>query len=134
MYRNRVYKIGVFFIIFGTLLSPISYLILGVIEKGRVTEIVSEHEGISILPSSTYPRIEYQYNNKAYTILGEENQIFLVGDEVKVVFYKRNPQKAKVYTFWGLFIDTIIQMPIGLLIWWAFFKSYPKMFESHSPQ
>lgn len=128
MQRKKVYRIGIAVIIFATLQSPLSYLIFGKIQKGRVVETIYEHSGLSIFPFSTFPKIEYRYNNKSYTVIGEENQVFLVGDEVKVIFYTWSPQKAKVYTFWGLFINTIIQMPLALLIWWALFKSYPNLF------
>jgi hypothetical protein len=130
MSRKWVYRIGVIFIFFATLSSPSSYLFLGRIVKGEVTEIVYEHDGISIFPSSAYPRVQFEYENKIYTILGEENQVYLVGDNVKVIFYEWNPKVAKIYSFWGLFIDALIQLPIGLLIWWAFFKSYPNLFIS----
>lgn len=130
MQRSRVYRIGVVFIFLATLLIPFSYLALGRIETGKVTEIVFEYEGVLMLPSSSYPRVQFEYQNRAYSILGEENQTFLVGEEVQVIFYRWNPQKAKVYTFWGLFIDSIIQLPIGLLIWWALFKSYPNLFNT----
>ncbi len=130
MHRKRVYNIGIIFIFFAILLTPMSYIVIGRIEKGRVIDNVFEYSGISILPSSTYPQVQFEFQNKEYRILGEENQVFLVGEEVKVIFYSWKPQEAKVYSFWGLFIDSIIQLPIGLLIWWAFFKSYPKMFNS----
>jgi len=130
MQRKRVYSIGVAFIVIATLFSPTSYLVLGRVEKGEVTEIVFEQDGISIFPTSSYPKVQFEYKNKEYSILGEENEALLVGDDVKVIFYQWNPKAAKIYSFWGLFIDAIIQMPLGLLIWWAFFKSYPKMFES----
>jgi hypothetical protein len=52
----------------------------------------------------------------------------LLGESVNVVFFKDNPSKAKVKSFSSLFLEAIIVIPLGLLIWWAFFKSYPKMF------
>jgi hypothetical protein len=132
MNRKQIFRIGIVVIFIATLQSPVSYLTFGKIEKGKVVETIYEHSGFSIIPFSTYPKIEYKFKNKKYTIVGEENQVFLVGDEVKVIFYKWRPQKAKVYTFWGLFIDTFIQLPIGLLIWWALFKSYPNLFNPPS--
>ena len=130
MNRKQVFRIGTAVIFFAVFQSPITYLVLGKIEDGKVTEIVFEKEGIAILPLSTYPKIHFEYQNKEYSFFGEENQAFLVGEDVKVIFYSWKPQEAKIYSFWGLFIDSIIQLPIGLLIWWAFFKSYPKMFNS----
>jgi hypothetical protein len=130
MPRTWVYRIGVIVIFLAVFQSPVSYLIFGKIEKGIVTEIVFEYSGITILPYSSYPRIEFTYQNKTYSILGEENENLLVGENVKVIFFKNNPSKAKVLNFWGLFIDTIIQLPIGLLIWWALFKSFPNLFDS----
>ncbi|RPH29384.1 MAG: hypothetical protein EHM93_17520 [Bacteroidales bacterium] len=131
MQRIRAYKLGVFFIFFATLFTPISYLALGRIEKGRVVEIIFEYSGVSVLPSSAFPRIEFKYQSQTYSMIGGENDKLLVGEEIKVIFFNNNPAKAKIYSFWGLFIDSIIQLPLGLLIWWAFFKSYPKMFESN---
>lgn len=128
MQRKSIYRIGVALIAFSILFSPFSYLLLGKVVKGRVIENVFENSGLLIFPTSSYPKIEFRYNDKIYTILGEENQIFLIGDEVKVIFYTWNPQKGKVFTFSGLFIDAMIQLPIGLLIWWALFKSYPNLF------
>jgi len=128
MQRGTVYKSGIVVIIMATLLSPLSYLILGKTEKGRVINISFEYYDLPILPSSSHPIIEFEYKGKTYDINGEEDQKYLVGDEVKVIFYPWNPQKAKILTLAGLFIDTIIQLPIGLLIWWAFFKSFPNLF------
>lgn len=129
MGRKQIFRIGIVVIIFAVFLSPLSYLIFGKIEKGRVIEMLYENSGLSVLSASAYPKIEYRYNDTVYTILGEENQVFLIGDEVSVIFYKWSPQRAKVYTFWGLFINSIIQLPIGLLIWWALFQSYPDLFK-----
>jgi amino acid transporter len=133
MPRKWVYRIGVTVIFIAVFLSPASYLIFGKIEKGKVIEIVFEYTNVSLLPSSTYPRIEFNYQNKSYIILGEENEAQLVGDEVKVIFFKDHPDEAKVLTFWGLFIESIIELPIGLLIWWALFQSYPTLFEPSQP-
>lgn len=130
MQRKRIYRIGVVVFIFAVFQSPASYLIFGKIEKGRVVETVFEYPGITLLPSSSYPKIEFTYQNKSYIIRGEENEILLVGEQVKVIFFKDNPSKAKVLTFGGLFINSIIQLPIGLLIWWALFKSFPNLFDS----
>ncbi len=130
MQRKWVYRLGVVVIFFAVLKTPASYLIFGNVEEGRVIEIVFQYSGITVLPSSSYSRIEFRYEDKLYTFLGEENDKLLMGEEVKVIFFDSNPAKAKIYSFWGLFIDSIIQLPLGLLIWWAFFKSYPKMFES----
>jgi hypothetical protein len=131
--RKWVYRIGVAVIIIGVFISPASYLFFGKVEKGKVIEIVFEYSGISGIPSSTYPRIEFYYQDKAYVILGEENDAKLIGEEVKVIFYKKNPTKAKVLTFLGLFIESIIELPIGLLIWWALFQSYPNLFKPADP-
>lgn len=128
MQRGTIYKSGIVVIIMATLLSPLSYLILGKTEKGKVINISFEYYDLPILPSASHPIIEFEYNGKFYDINGEEDQEYLVGNEVKVIFYPWNPEKAKVLTFTGLFIDTIIQLPIGLLIWWAFFKSFPSLF------
>jgi len=128
MQRETAYKSGIVVIILATLLSPLSHLILGKIEKGKVINISFEYYDLPILPSTSHPIIEFEYKGKTYDINGEEDQKYLVGDEVKVIFYPWNPGKAKVLTFSGLFIETIIQLPIGLLIWWAFFKSFPNLF------
>ena len=61
-------------------------------------------------------------------MLGDENEYLLVGESVEVIFFMDNPSKAKIKSFGGLFLEALIEIPIGLLIWWAFFKSYPKMF------
>lgn len=129
MPRKWVYRIGVWLIFFAVIKSPVSYLIFGQVEKGRVVQIVYEHSGIFLFPSSAYPRVEFTYQNKSFTVLGEENDNLLVGEDVQVIFFKNNPSKARIYSFWNLFIDTFIQLPIGLLIWWAFFKSYPNIFK-----
>ncbi|MHC1703080.1 MAG: hypothetical protein AB9846_04150 [Tenuifilaceae bacterium] len=130
MQREKIFRTGIAVIIFIVLLSPFSYLIFGKIERGKVTEIVFEYPGIALLPSSSYPKVQFQYQNKSYTILGEENQQFLVGDVVEVIFYKGKPEKAKIYSFWGLMVDSVIQLPIGLLIWWALFQSFPELFSN----
>ncbi len=130
MQRKQIYRIGVAVFIFAVFQSPASYLIFGEIEKGRVVETIFEYPGITLLPSSSYPRIEFTYQNKSYIIRGEENENLLIGEQVKVIFFKDNPLKAKVLTLGGLFINSIIQLPIGLLIWWALFKSFPNLFNS----
>jgi len=130
MQRKQIYRIGIAVFIFAVFQSPASYLIFGEIEKGRVVETIFEYPGITLLPSSSYPKIEFTYHNKSYIIRGEENENLLVGDQVKVIFFKDNPSKAKVLTLGGLFINSIIQLPIGLLIWWALFKSFPNLFNS----
>lgn len=129
MPRNHVYRIGIVVIFFISLYTPVSYLLLGKIEKGRVIDFVYRNSGISLLPASTYPKIEFHYQDQAYIILGEENQEFELYDKVDVIFYKGEPQKAKIYTFWGLMADPVIELPIGLLIWWALFKSFPNLFD-----
>ncbi len=129
MRRKHIFRIGIGVIFFITLLSPALYLIFGTVEKGRVKGIMFEDPVISLFPTSTYQKIEYQFQNKTYEIQGEENEFLLVGEEVKVIFFSNNPAKAKVFTFSNLFIDSIIQLPFCLLIWWALFKSFPYLFD-----
>lgn len=128
MKREKIFKIGIFLIFFAVLLNPASYLFFGKVEKGEVIEVVCRYSAISLIPTSSFARIQFKYQGKAYTVLGNENQVFLVGDKVKVIFYKWEPQKAKIYTFWSLMIDSIIELPFGLLIWWALFKSFPDLY------
>lgn len=125
-----VYRIGIIALLFVTLKMPLSYILFGVTAKGKVVELVFEKSGISLLfPSSTYPRIEYAFQGKTYSMLGDENEYLLLGESVNVVFFKDNPSNAKVKSFSSLFLEAMIVIPIGLLIWWAFFKSYPNMFK-----
>jgi len=128
MQRKRIYNIGIAVIIISTLLSPLSYITIGKVEKGKVVRVTFIYYDLPILPSSSHPVIEFEYDGKTYDINGEEDQKYLVGDEVKVIFYPWKPEKAKEFSIIGLFIDTLVQLPIGLLIWWAFFKSFPKLF------
>ena len=129
MQRKWVYRLGIIILLFATLKTPLSYIFFGVTAKGRVVELVFEKSGIALLfPSSTYPLIEYAYQGKTYSMYADENEYLLLGESVNVVFFKDNPSKAKVKSFSSLFLEAIITIPIGLLIWWAFFKSYPKMF------
>ncbi len=129
MQRKWVYRLGIIILLFATLKAPLSYILFGVTAKGKVVELVFEKSGIGLLfPSSTYPRIEYDFQGKTYSMLGDENEHLLLGESVNVVFFKNNPTQAKIKTFSSLFLEAIIVIPIGLLIWWAFFKSYPKMF------
>lgn len=129
MQRKWVYRLGIIILLFATLKTPFSYILFGVTAKGRVVELVFEKSGIALLfPSSTYPRIEYDFQGKTYSMLGVENEYLLLGESVSVVFFKDNPSKAKVKSFSSLFLEAIIVIPLGLLIWWAFFKSYPKIF------
>lgn len=129
MQRKWIYRIGIIALLFATLKTPFSYILFGVTAKGKVVELVFEKSGIALLfPPSTYPRIEYDYRGKTYSMFADENEYLLLGESVNVVFLKDNPSNAKVKTFSSLFLEAIIVIPIGLLIWWAFFKSYPKMF------
>ncbi len=135
MQRKWIYRIGIIALLFATLETPLSYILFGVTAKGKVVELVFEKSGIALLfPSSTYPRIEYHYQGKTYSMLGDENDYLLLGESVNVVFFKDNPSNAKVRTFSSLFLEAIIVIPIGFLIWWAFFKSYPKMFVKPRPR
>ena len=129
MQRKWVYRLGIIILLFATLKTPLSYIVFGVTAKGKVVELVFEKSGISLLfPSSTYPRIEYVFQEKTYSMLGDENEYLLLGESVNVVFFRSNPSNAKVKSFSSLFLEAMIVIPIGLLIWWAFFKSYPNMF------
>ena len=129
MPRKQVYRIGILVIIFMVLITPASYLIFGEITKGKVIQVRYVRSGVTGLPTSTYPKIMFEYQNKTYTFQGDENDSFLVGEEVDVIFFKNNPLKSKVYSFSNLFIESIIELPLGLLIWWALFKSYPMLFQ-----
>ena len=130
MKREKVFKIGIGTIFLAVFLNPTSYLLVGKVERGEVVEVVYQYSVISFLPTSSYARIQFKYQDKTYIVLGNENQVFLVGDKVKVIFYKWEPQKAKIYTFWSLMMDSIIELPLGLLIWWALFKSFPDLYST----
>ena len=130
MNRKRIYRIGIIVIILLVLQNPITLLIFGKVSKGKVVEKVYESAYLSIVAgASFYPRVDFSYNYTHYSILGSENQNYQIGDSVKVIFYKKHPEKAQILSFVGLFIKPVIELPLGLLIWWALFKSYPTLFD-----
>jgi len=129
MSRKQVYRIGVAAIFFAVFITPALYLILGEVTKGKVVEVKFVASGVAGIPSSSYPKIVFEYLDQTYSIQGDENDSFIVGEEIDVIFFKNNPSVARVYSFSSLFLESIIELPIGLLIWWALFKSYPRLFE-----
>jgi hypothetical protein len=129
--RKKIYRIGILLIFVAVLQPPLSLLIFGKYETGLVVKKVMD---VSILAQISgvgyYPSIEFNYKGITYSFQDEENQDYEIGDKVTVIFYKWQPQKARILTFGDLFVDPLIELPIGLLIWWALFQSYPNLFKS----
>lgn len=129
MRRKRIFRIGIAVIVLMVLQHPILLFIVGKVEEGIViNEVYDSAFPSNVTGTSYYSQVEFTYNGKIYTILGEENERIPVGTSVKVIFFSWKPEKASVRTFGGLFTNAFIELPLGLLIWWALFKSYPDLF------
>jgi len=131
MRRKRIYHLGFFIILFLVLHYPISLLLLGEKADGVVVEQVYENSILAYISgASSSPKVDFYYNDTLYSILGEKDQKFELAERVKVVFFPWNPEGAKILSFGDLFIVPTIELPLGLLIWWALFRSFPNLFDT----
>lgn len=131
MKRKRIFRIGLAIIFIAVLQPPITLLLLGEKVEGIVIEKVVDGSILSGVSSNYFcPRVRFTYREKVYSFIAEENHGYEPGDRVKVIFYSWQPKRASILSFGNIFIVPIIELPIGLLIWWAFFKSFPNLYET----
>ncbi len=131
MRRKRIYQLGFFFIVLLVLQQPLSLLLIGKKAHGVVVERVYENSLLAYISgASSSPKVDFYYNDTLYSILGEKDQKFELAERVEVVFYSWNPQDAKILSFGSIFLKPTIELPLGLLIWWALFRSFPNLFDT----
>ncbi len=129
MRTRKIYKIGIFVIIFICFTNPLSYLVLGERTIGKVEWIFTQNSGGRFRGISTYPFIGFQADSLKIIFRGEQNLDYQVGDSVKVLYYPFAPKKAKIFSFSGLFVRSFIELAFCLLVWYAFFSSFNTIFD-----
>jgi hypothetical protein len=129
MRTKKIFRIGIFVIIFICLLNPLSYLILGKRTTGKVVGFHERHTGGRYAGTFTSAVIEFQTDSLKFTFAGEENVNFNYGDTVKVIYYSFAPEKAKIFSILGLFTRSLIELAICLFVWFAFRSSFNTIFD-----
>jgi hypothetical protein len=93
---------------------PITYLMFGTETKGYVIKFESSgHIGSY---NSTLPIIEYNVNNKVYTIYGEE-YLYQLMDEVNILYFDFCPKKAYEKNVFCLIGKPLIHFILCLSFW-----------------
>jgi|GEM_PF-1971728 hypothetical protein len=129
MDRRKVYRVGLVVIVLAVFQPPATLLMIGQRVRGVVVERVIDGSTLSSITGiEYYPRVEFSFQGKVYTILSENDHGYEVGDAVPLIFYKWQPERACILSFGNLFVVSLIELPLGLLIWWAFLKSFPDLY------
>lgn len=114
-------------ILFLVIAYELPLLVFGVRTTGRVVDLKVEIHSLGD-NGTMYPLIRFSYDGQLVSIYGPENSKYQIGDEVKLIFYKRKPGNAKVLSFAGLYLKPVIEFIIGLLLWYVFILSFSERF------
>ncbi len=131
MKTRKIYHNGIFVIIFISLLSPLSYLIIGKHTIGKITGLEFQHSHSPRTGRGTeiHPEIEFMANGVKTTFKGDECPTCHYGASIRVVYLSFAPENAKIFSFSGLFGRRLIELGACLLIWIAFFSSFKTIFD-----
>jgi len=101
------------------------YLVLNQTEKirksstttGTVTGIEIRENKLNRHETSRSAIIRFEYEGDTIYFTGEQNVNYELGEQVKVIYKKENPNKAKVYSFAGFWLAPLFYciIPLWLL-------------------
>jgi len=129
MKTKKIYRIGWVVIILVCLFNPLSYLVIGKHTTGKVVNLYDRTIYGRNSRIDVYSIIEFKVDSFIYQFSSEENMNYSINDEVQVVYYPFNPEKAKVYSFLGLFKSYFPMLAICLIFWLAFTTSFTSLFD-----
>lgn len=120
---------GIVIIILLIIISRMPIMLFGEKVKGEFIGY-SYRSTIRDSGGQVFPEIQFEYKGTRYVIEGPEDTRYKKGEAVAVVFYPSNPGKARIYTFLGLWMRSLIEIPVAIMIWYAFVASFPEPFIS----
>lgn len=130
MKTKRIYRIGIFIIIFICLAKPLAYVLIGEIAVGKVIGTEIKHTlGIKYPGKYISSVIEFEFENTKVTFVGEKNLKINYGETVSVIFLPSSPEKAKIFSFLGLFNSSLFILPFSLFVWITFFNTFKNIFD-----
>ena len=99
-------------------------MVIGKTTEGKVIQYVISDAGGSKYPSIKYPVVQFQVKNKVYKFNGNWDADYNTGDTVKVIYRPWWPNKAKIYTFWGIAKRPLIQFTVVFFLWIMIYTSF----------
>lgn len=130
MKTKRIYRIGIYVIIYICLAKPLTYLLIGEIAVGKVIGTEIKHRvGTRFSGKYISSVIEFEFENTKVTFVGEENLKINYGETVSVIFLPSSPEKAKIFSFLGLFSSSLLILPFCLFVWITFFNTFKNIFD-----
>jgi hypothetical protein len=117
--RLGVFEIGIFLTIMFILVNRLSFIKQSEITKGVVTEIyVSSSSGGRYSNGKTlHPRVKFETDSFVIEFKAVSNMDVKVGDSVNVIYLKKDPIIAEVFSFIGfLYMPILYGFLFNLLI------------------
>jgi hypothetical protein len=116
--RNKIYLIGVTVILLFVIINRANFIYGSKFTTGKVIRIgkLSIQEYGHVGTSMSVPIIQFFNNSNVITIEGEKNADLTIGEEVKVVYKKDNPESAAVFSFGGFLVPGLLYSLIPLLL------------------
>jgi hypothetical protein len=126
--RNKLFTLGLFIIVIFLSINRLNRFIGAGFTEGQVVEIIKSSNRISYnsydnsydrLNAQTnynFPIIQFSTKSLSFKFQDISNSNVKIGEKVKVIYKKNNPENAEVFTFWGFLFSPILYCLIPLLV------------------
>ncbi len=131
--------LGCVIIVLLVLAPKIHLLIFGQQAKGKVVDFYVE---TTFFDQHPIPVVQFKTPNETIQFKVKTGIDYQLNETLNVIYYPNKPKDAKVFSFFGVFLNAVIGIPIYLVIWYFMFTSLPFLFvnkkedkdSSYSPQ
>ena len=122
--RNQLFLAGTGIILFFIVLNRLVYISGSAITTGKVIGIQYGNSRSNYVYSSnryregsySFPVIQFNADSLRITFSGEHNVDLAAGETVSVIYKKKDPSQAKVYSFSGFWMAPLLYGLLPLLI------------------
>ena len=90
--------------------------------EGIVVKVIEEDAGMLL---SFYSIINYQANQKQYTLKGPENVEYEIGKKFSILYLPDTPQSSIIFSPRGIYVNRFTSIAVIIFILWiAFYLSF----------
>lgn len=121
--------IGVGVIAVLLIVPKVKRLVWGGRANGHVVEFQLRR---SIFEHHYIPVIQFETEQKTVRFKIKSEMDYSLHEQVPVIYNVHDPEEADVYSFWGFYFETLLQIPLYSLIWLVIYTSLPFLFMHQS--
>lgn len=134
----KITRLKFYGILFLILLIPVSkkyrLLLFGVRTEGIAVGYGEEQVRLTMPGNFDYTLFQFQTGKGSFQIRGPENIYYELGEKVRVIYNKRDPNKCMILSFSYLYSSPNAAVTgVLLLLWIAFYTSFTKPETRHKP-